>query len=199
RLRAALAQIAQALAYLHDAGKVHRDIKPSNILVDQDGRVVLLDFGVAADLTRPQPTDGPVVGTEAFMAPEQLVARTVGPASDCYSVGVLLYRMLTGRLPDANVRAAIRRVQLGVRLWSPRELVPGVPRDLDWLCTALLDHDAAARPTARQIVEWLGASQPQAIGVAAEAPFVGRAAELRALDALFAEVESGDAPVAVFV
>ncbi|HXU71122.1 MAG TPA: AAA family ATPase [Polyangia bacterium] len=198
RLRAALAQIAQALAYLHDAGKVHRDIKPSNILVDQDGRVVLLDFGVAADVTSPQPADGPVVGTEAFMAPEQLVARSVGPASDCYSVGVLLYRLLTGRLPDPNVRAAIRRVQLGVRLWSPRELVPAVPRDLDSLCTALLDHDAAARPTARQVVEWLGASQPRALAIA-DAPFVGRAVELRTLEALFAEVETSGAPVAVFV
>ncbi|HEY2747227.1 MAG TPA: AAA family ATPase, partial [Polyangia bacterium] len=198
RLRAALAQIAQALAYLHDAGKVHRDIKPSNILVDGGGRVVLLDFGVAADVATPPPADGPVVGTEAFMAPEQLVARSVGPASDCYSVGVLVYRMLTGRLPDPNVRAAIRRVQLGVKLWTPRELVPEVPRDLDSLCTALLDHDAAARPTARQVVEWLGASQPYTIGVA-EAPFVGRAEELRALEAMFAEVESGGAPVAVFV
>ena len=199
RLRAALVQIAQALAYLHDAGKVHRDIKPSNILVDGDGRVVLLDFGVAADVATPPPANGPVVGTEAFMAPEQLLARSVGPASDCYSVGVLLYRMLTGRLPDPNVRAAIRRVQLGVRLWSPRELVPEVPRDLDSLCTALLDHDAAGRPTARQVVEWLGASQPQAIGVGGEAPFVGRAAELRALEGFFAEVETGGAPVAVFV
>jgi eukaryotic-like serine/threonine-protein kinase len=198
RLRAALAQIAQALAYLHDAGKVHRDIKPSNILVDGDGRVVLLDFGVSADVATPPPTDGPVVGTEAFMAPEQLVTRSVGPASDCYSVGVLFYRLLTGRLPDPNVRAAIRRVQLGVRVWTPRELVPEVPRDLDSLCTALLDHDAARRPTARQVVEWLGASQPHAIGVV-DAPFVGRAVELRALEALLAEVESGGAPVAVFV
>src|SRR4051812_11823896 len=91
RLREALRQLAAGLSALHAAGKVHRDIKPNNILVQRDGRLVLLDFGLVTDATRENWADEGVVGTTAYMAPEQAASKPVGPEADCYAVGVLLF------------------------------------------------------------------------------------------------------------
>ena len=104
RLRACLAQLAPALAALHANSIVHRDVKPSNVLVTGEGRVVLLDLGLALD-TRPAVTtsaDADVVGTVAYMAPEQAQSGKVGPAADWYALGVVLYEALTGTLPHGG-------------------------------------------------------------------------------------------------
>ena len=101
RLELALPQLASGLNALHGAGKLHRDIKPSNVLVAEDHRVVLLDFGLILETDGLSSLDGTQAtsGTPAYMSPEQGAGEPLGPASDFYSVGIMLYEALTGRVP----------------------------------------------------------------------------------------------------
>ena len=189
RLRAALAQLAQGLNALHDAGLVHRDIKASNIRVSLEGRVVLLDFGlVVAASTDGDTTETNVVGTPEYMAPEQAASKPIGPAADWYSVGVLLHLVLTGTVPFAGAPLDVLLRKQQVEPPPPSKLADDIPRDLDELCTALLRFDPDARPTGPQILRALdvpetklGRSHSQTANV----PFVGRAPELEALAAAY--------------
>ena len=103
RLRVALAQLVEGVRVLHDATIAHRDIKPSNVLVDNTGRVVILDFGLALDSTlSTTETEGRLSGTIVYMSPEQAAGHRGGEISDCYSIGVMLYQALTGQLPHTG-------------------------------------------------------------------------------------------------
>ncbi|XXX81277.1 AAA family ATPase [Sorangium sp. So ce134] len=186
RLRGALKQLVQGLAALHAAGKVHRDIKPSNILVTPEGRVVLLDFGVIADVRRAP--DGYVVGTPLYMAPEQTDARAVGPAADWYAVGLVLYQALTGRMPFGA--APLEALELRKRLEPapPSSLGADVPEDLDRLCADLLRIDPGARPDDAEVLRRLSI---RTVDPGTHGCFVGRVRELGELDACFAAVRSG--------
>jgi eukaryotic-like serine/threonine-protein kinase len=99
-LRRSFNQLATALEVLHDAGIIHRDIKPSNVMATPEGRIVLLDFGIAKQMApvRDQITSA-LVGTPAYLAPERIEQGPALAASDWYSVGVMLYQALTGTLP----------------------------------------------------------------------------------------------------
>src|SRR5262245_9301318 len=137
RLRACLIQLARGLSGLHAANKIHCDVKPSNVLVTPTGHVVILDFGLIRE--GESATDGTVAGTVAFMAPEQAIpGAVVGPAADWYAVGVLLYFVLTRRLPFRGEREEIEAQKRTCHPPWPGELGIRVPRDLERLCMDLL-------------------------------------------------------------
>jgi serine/threonine protein kinase len=201
RLRAALKQLAEGLAVLHAARKLHRDIKPSNVLVTALGRVVILDFGLAAELDptgRYQNTEPHVLGTASYMSPEQAAELPVSPASDWYSVGVVLYEALTGRLPFLGRPLDVLTDKQRFEPPSPRELVTDLPDDLSTLCVELLQRDPEARPSGREVLRRLGsipsvtkapaASQPSPQPAI---PLVGRERHLEALEAAFLTVVQG--------
>jgi serine/threonine protein kinase len=141
-------QIAAGLAHAHVRGVVHRDLKPSNILFDAEGRAKIADFGVARAAGEPGLTEaGTVLGTAAYISPEQAAGRPATPASDVYSFGVVLFRMLTGRLPfespDALALAAMHR-----DLPAPpvSDLRPDAPPLLESVAVAALAKSPADRP-----------------------------------------------------
>jgi tetratricopeptide (TPR) repeat protein len=177
RLRAAAAQLVTGLGFLHAAGKVHRDIKPSNVLV-ADGRVVLLDFGLAAQSGR----DGIGAGTLGYMAPEQAAGGTVSPAADWYAFGAMLWEVLAGRLPFVGPPSEI--------LTGKREGAPPLPADVPdadgdvgRLVVALLDPDPARRPDGAEVARVCGITAPPRSPMPR---FVGRVPERAALSERFA-------------
>jgi serine/threonine protein kinase len=203
KLRDALRQLVEGVQALHGAGKLHRDIKPSNILVAPDGRVVILDFGVATELSRVVDTnlseEREVVGTVRYMSPEQAVADETTAASDWYSVGVMLYEALTGRPPFVGSSFEVLTRKTTGDIVPPADCVDGIPPELDSLCRALLESEPGARPTGPEILRRLGATRsfrpipslaPK--GDAARATtLVGREDQLRKLRDSFEQVLSG--------
>jgi predicted ATPase len=193
RLRAVLAQLASVLLAVHAAGHVHRDVKPSNVLVTDDGRVVLLDFGLVTALG-----DGEewVVGTPAFMAPEQAEGRAVGPQADWYSVGVMLFVALTGCLPFDGSAQDIVGAKLVCEAPSPDERASDLPPDLVALCAALLRRSPDERPRGAEIATRLGLSASEIYPSSVRSsdssmPFVGRVAEIHALESALERVTAG--------
>jgi len=205
RLRSVLRQLAAAISALHGAGKVHRDIKPSNVLVTPAGRAVLLDFGLVTDVGDRGVTERSIIGTAAYMAPEQASARSVGPEADWYAMGVVLYEALTGCLPfEGSPFEVLMDKQRGEPV-PPRSLVPVVPPDLDQLAVELLHLEPAERPTGAELLVRLGATagptelgarRPQNRTPATHSPpFVGRSRELAALRSALARSVRGASTV----
>jgi eukaryotic-like serine/threonine-protein kinase len=205
RLRSVLAQLGEGISFLHEAGRLHRDIKPSNVLVSGEGRLVLLDFGLSLDLASPldEADDTSAVGTPFYMSPEQAGGRPLGPASDWYSVGVMLYEALTGERPfRGDGREVMERKQLADPP-PPSSLAPATPPDLDALAVELLRRQPAARPSGAELLARLGASpaggrpsSPTAAGASPSA-FVGRTSERAALRRALDDSRSG--PVTVLL
>jgi beta-lactam-binding protein with PASTA domain len=126
-------QIVEALRYVHRRDIIHRDIKPQNIIIDNEGRVKVTDFGIARAGSGTSLTEvGTSIGTAHYLSPEQAQGQSVEAASDLYSLGVVMYEMATGRLPfDADTSVGIAMQHVHDAPVSPRSIVPGIPENLE--------------------------------------------------------------------
>jgi serine/threonine protein kinase len=140
-------QAAQGLAHAHGAGLVHRDVKPQNLILRRDGTLKIADFGIAraAEVTALTQA-GTVLGTAAYLSPEQALGREVTPATDVYSLGVVLYELLTGRTPFQVETLDDLAEQPTMEVAPVRELVPDVPRDLEDVVMHCLARNPQYRP-----------------------------------------------------
>lgn len=202
RLRPALAQLADGLQALHDAGMAHGDVKSANVLVTGTRRVVLLDFGLsrrwAEELTDPTRS---IRGTIAYLAPELVVGGAPTPESDWYSLGVMLYKALTGRHPFSGSAIEILYAKQHRDPVPARALAADAPLDLLAACDALLRRDPWSRPNGPELLEMLGersAARARPRGTELPPPFVGRPEQLEALDQARRDC-AGGATIALFL
>jgi hypothetical protein len=186
RLRESVRQLALGLEVLHRQGMVHRDLKPSNVLVTAKGRVVILDFGLVGSAAPGLRSAGKeVVGTAAYMAPEQARAGLVAPPADMYSVGLMMYEAFVGDVPFEGT-------PLEILMRKQEEDPPplAVRGQLAELCRQLTARNPDDRPTAAAVAARLAS---RAATEERPMPFVGRTDEMRQLDAALDEVTAGAA------
>ena len=125
-------QLLDGLGYAHALGVVHRDIKPSNILINDDGRLKLTDFGIARIDSSTLTQVGEIMGSPGYMSPEQFLGTDIDARGDIYSVGVIAYELLAGRRPFTGNNAEVMRQALNERAANPSDLNPKISVQLDW-------------------------------------------------------------------
>jgi beta-lactam-binding protein with PASTA domain/predicted Ser/Thr protein kinase len=139
-------QVLRDARFAHKRGIVHRDIKPHNVLIDQDGRVRVTDFGIARAGTSDMTETGSIMGTAQYLSPEQAQGRPVDARSDLYSIGIVLYELLTGQVPfDAESPVTVALKQVNETPVPPRQLVPEIPPALEAIVLRALEKDPARR------------------------------------------------------
>ena len=202
RARSCLSQLVAALAAVHGAGKLHRDLKPSNVLVTAEGKLVLLDFGLSIDA---QPggigqtqTETALCGTPAYLSPEQAAGRPATVASDLYSLGVLLFEVLTGRLPFEGTSGELLAAKQRDLPPLAATIDPNAPADLALLCHALLSIDPQARPSLAKLCAHVGGdrtlqAQPPLASAAPLLRLHGREEELSLLRDAYRATLTGQA------
>jgi serine/threonine-protein kinase len=172
------AQSAAGLAAAHQQGIVHRDIKPGNLLLDADRSVKIGDFGIAQFMNDPSgalTATGQIVGTSLYIAPERALGQPAGPPSDVYSLGCVLYQLLTGQPPfRATSPIAVLHHHLDTAPVPPRELGVGLPPAFENYLLSLLAKRPEDRPTAHQVAEWFASGawrgRPEPLPAAAPRP-----------------------------
>ncbi len=140
-------QIAQALKVAHRRGLIHRDIKPQNVLLSESGETKVADFGIARAASSTTITRaGGMLGTPHYVSPEMAQGEPASPQSDLYSLGVVLYEMLTGELPyDAETPVGVVMKHVSAPLRTPKEVVPDLPDGINAVCVRLLAKDPEER------------------------------------------------------
>ncbi len=139
-------QIAKALAHAHSKGIIHRDIKPQNVMLLKDGLIKVADFGIAALQNDIEESTNETVGSVHYIAPEQARGAAADARSDIYSLGIVMYEMMTGRLPyvgKSDVEVAVKH--MNTEAVPPRTIVPGIPEELERICLKAMATDITDR------------------------------------------------------
>jgi len=160
-------QLLDGLGYAHEQGVVHRDIKPSNILINDDGRLKLTDFGIARIDSSTLTQVGEIMGSPGYMSPEQFLGTDIDPRGDIYSVGVIAYELLAARRPFIGNNAEVMRQALNERPANPSDLNPKISVQLDWAVHKALakkreDRFQTSREFSEAFVKGIEASLRQA-------------------------------------
>ena len=199
-------QVCQALAHAHARGVIHRDLKPANVWLNRDGFAKLGDFGLAVSLDGPGAA-GRLIGTLAYISPEQALGKKLDDRSDLYSLGCMLYEMVAGKPPFVGKdAAAVITSHVSAAARPPSKLNPGVPQALDALILRLLMKAPQDRPgSATEVRRELAAVAPTPVAAkppptnpldfAASSDFIGRRAEIEKLAARLEDALGGRARI----